>query len=177
MKLFTKIASLVVALSVVLCMNMTVSASANDDVINALKAAKVPSIFLIKAENYLNSASTTPLTDAQATAVKSEIAKVQNVMTAANVTDLSKLSQADKNTVIAAITAAGKDVDLNVSIKKQADGNFLVAVTDKNGKDVVEPFTSNQVKQTGVDNTLMVLGFALIVLSAGSLFVAKKARA
>lgn len=173
MKLFTKVASLVVALSVVLCMNMTVSASANDDVINALKAAKVPATYLTKAENYLK---TTTITDAQATAVKSEITKVQGVMTTANVTDLSKLSQADKNTVIAAITAAGKDIDLNVAITKQADGNFAVAVTDKNGK-AVDSFTSNQVKQTGSDNTLMVLGLGLIVLSAGSLFVVKRARA
>lgn len=173
MKLFNKVASFAIALSLVGFMKVSVSAAANDDVINALKAANVPQTYIIQAENYLKNNT---ITDAQASAVESQITTAKNIMSAANVTDVSKLSAADKQSVINAITSAGQAIDLNISVAKQSDGTYAISAKDKNGVEVLS-FTSNEVKQTGVDNTLIAIGSVLVLLSAGSVLVIKKAKA
>ena len=170
MKLSKKLAGLVLTASLVLGTSVTAFAAPNDDVIQALNDAKVPQTYIIQAENYLK---TTTITAAQATSVKAEITKANDVLKAAGTTDLTKLSAAQKATVLAAVTEAGKDLGLTVSIDKTSAGAYEITAADSTGKEVIN-FTGNQVKQTGVDNTILALGAFMLVAAAGSVFVVKR---
>lgn len=170
MKLSKKLAGLVLTASLVFGTSVTAFAAPNDDVIQALKDAKVPQTYLIQAENYLK---TTTVTAAQATSVKSEITKAADVVKAAGTTDLTKLSDAQKAQVLAAVSEAGKDLGLTVNVTKASNGAYVIAAKDATGKEVVN-FTGNQVKQTGVDNTILALGAFMLVAAAGSVFVVKR---
>ena len=78
MKLTKKIASLFLTAALVVGTTVTAFAAPNDDVIQALKDAKIPQTYIIQAENYLK---TTTLTAEQATAVRGQVAAAQKVMT------------------------------------------------------------------------------------------------
>lgn len=171
MKLTKKLASLVLACSIVVGTSVTaMAATPNEDVIAALKAAKVPATYLIQAENYLKTAT---LTADQATAVKAQVTAVSNILTTAGVTDVTKLSTADKNKVIADITAAGTAVNLTVNATKQSDGKYAIIAKDTTGNTVVN-FTAAEVKQTGVNTTVIYAGALMIILAAGSVFVLRR---
>lgn len=171
MKLSKKMASLFLTAAIVVGTSVaTLAATPNDDVISALKDAKVPATYLIQAENYLK---TTTITADQAAAVRAEINSASEVVKAAGNTDLSKLSTADKNKVLADVTAAGKAIDLTVSVTKQSNGQYAVVAKDKTGNTVIN-FTSNEVKQTGIDNTIIYVGALMIILAAGSVFVVRR---
>jgi hypothetical protein len=170
MKFSKKLASLMLTAALVVGTSTTALAASNDEVIKALKDAKVPATYLIQAENYLK---TNTLTAEEAAAVKSEITKVDQIVKQAGVTDLTKLSDADKKKVISSVQEAGKAADLNVSIQKQSNGNIEVVAKNEQGK-VVASFTSNEVKQTGLDSTVIYAGALMIILAAGSVFVLRR---
>jgi hypothetical protein len=170
MKLSKKLAGLVLTASLVLGTSVTAFAAPNDDVIQALKDAKAPQTYIIQAENYLK---TNTITAAQATSVKAEITKANDVLKAAGTTDLTKLSAAQKATVLAAVTEAGKDLGLTVNIGKASTGAYAITATNAAGAKVID-FSGAEVKQTGVDNTILALGAFLLVAAAGSVFAVKK---
>ena len=170
MTLTKKLATLILTLSLAIGTSITAFASPNDDIIAALKSAKVPATYLIQAENYLK---TTTVTAEQSTAVIAQISEADAIVAAAGVTDITKLSAADKNAIIENIVAAGDAIDLTVSVTKQSNGQHLVVAKDASGNTVLN-FTSNEVKQTGMDNTIIYVGMLMIVLAAGSVFVLRR---
>lgn len=174
MKLSKKLASMVVAASIVLGTSVTAFAAPNDDVISALKNAKVPATYLIQAENYLKNNT---LTADQASAVTSKINDAASVLKTAGVTDITKLSAAQKQQVIADATSAGSAIGLTVTTAKQSNGTYAVVAKDASGNTVAN-FTSNDVKQTGSNDIALALGAVLLVAAAGSTaFAVKKVRA
>ena len=173
MRLSKKISSLLLAAALTLGTSATVFAAPNDEVINALKNSKVPATYLIQAENYLK---TTTITADQAQAVKAQIDKADAILENANVSDLSKLTDAQKDQIMAAITAAGQAVDLSISVSKQSNGTFAVTAKDSSGN-VVGTLGSNQVKQTGANQMILVFGTGLLAAAAGSAFAIKKFKA
>jgi hypothetical protein len=171
MKLSRKLTSLVLSAALVVGTSVTAfAATPNEDVLKALKDAKVPATYLIQAENYLK---TNTVTAEEAAAVKTQVSTVEQVVKAAGVTDVTKLSDADKTKVLTAVKEAGKAVDLVVNVQKQSNGQLEVVAKDETGK-VVASFTSNEVKQTGFDSTVIYAGALMIILAAGSVFVLRR---
>lgn len=170
MKLSKKLVSLFLTVAFVLGISITAFAAPNDDVIAALENAKVPATYIIQAENYLK---TTTLTAAQSTAVIEQITIVEAIIADAGVKDLSLLSTADKNRIIAAVITAGKAIGLTITVTKQSDGRFLIVAKDLDGN-VVVSFTSNEVTQTGFNSTIIYVGALMLLLAAGSVFVLRR---
>jgi len=170
MKLFKKLSTFILTATLVIGTSVTVFAAPNDDVISALKNANLPTTYIIQAENYLK---TTTLTAAQSSAVVAQITDAAAILDAAGVKDVTSLSAADKTSILANVTAAGNAIGLEVNVVKQANGQFAITATDANGNTVVN-FSSNEVKQTGLDNTLLYAGILMIILAAGSVFVLRK---
>ena len=170
MKFTKKLTTLLLALSLTVGTSITAFASPNDDAIAALKNAKVPATYVIQAENYLK---TTTLTADQSAAVIAQITEANAIVNASGVTDLTKLSEADKNAVLENIVQAGKAIDLTVNVTKQSNGQYLVVAKDAAGNTVLN-LSSNEVKQTGMDNTIIYVGMLMIILSAGSVFVLRR---
>jgi hypothetical protein len=170
MKFSKRLTSLFLTATLIVGTSFTVLAAANDDVIKALKDAKVPATYIIQAENYLK---TKEITTAQADSIKSQIAKVDQIVKDSGVKDLSKLSAADKNKVIEAAKESVKVIDLAVNVQKQSNGSIEIVAKDSSGK-VVASFTSNEVKQTGFDSTTIYAGALMIILAAGSVFLLRR---
>ena len=170
MKFTKKLSTLLLARSLTVGTSITAFATPNDDAIAALKNAKVPATYVIQAENYLK---TTTLTADQSAAVIAQITEANAIVNASGVTDLTKLSEADKNAVLENIVQAGKAIDLTVNVTKQSNGQYLVVAKDAAGNTVLN-LSSNEVKQTGMDNTIIYVGMLMIILSAGSVFVLRR---
>jgi len=96
-------------------------------------------------------------------------------MADAGVKDASKLTVDQKNKIIAAATEAGKSIGLTVNVTKQSNGQIAVVAKDASGK-VVASFTAKEVKQTGVDTTIMYVGALMMILAAGSVLVVRKVK-
>lgn len=170
MKLSKVLTSLFLTMAIVIGISVTAFAAPNDDVITALKNAKVPATYVIQAENYLK---ITTLTADQAASVIAQITIVADVFKAAGVKDLTKLSVSDRSKVLSAITAAGQAIDLTITVTMQSNGQYALVAKDKAGNTVFR-FTTNQVTQTGLDNTIIYVGALMIILAAGSVFVLRR---
>ena len=130
----------------------------------------MPATYIIQAENYLK---TRTLTEAQATAVIAQIKNAADVYEATGVNAITMLSAADKNEILSYITAAAKAIDLTITIAKQSNGQYLIVLKDMSGN-IVASFSSSQVKQTGMDNSIIYVGMLIVVLAAGSVFVLRR---
>jgi hypothetical protein len=173
-KLIKKLAPLAVAASI-LVSSTTAFAATQADVVKALKDAKVPEVYIIKAENYLK---TNTLTDAQSSAVIAQINEVDKIMDNAKVYDFTKLTQTDKDKVIAAVKSAATSANLNVSFTKNAAGQTVVTLVDSNGQTVLAASTNEvDMKKTGNNSTVLILGSFMVIAAAGSLLVVKKVTA
>jgi LPXTG-motif cell wall-anchored protein len=148
----------------------TAFATPNDDAITALKNAKVPETYIIQAQNYLK---TTTLTAEESTAVVAQITEAAAILEASGQTDITKLSDADKNAIVANIVAAGEAIDLTVTVTKASNGQYAIVATDASGTTVIN-FASNDVKQTGMNSTIIFAGMLLVMLAAGSVFVLRR---
>jgi hypothetical protein len=170
MNLTKKLATLFLTLSLIVGTSIVAFAAPNDDVISSLRNAKVPQTYIIQAENYLK---TTTLTQAQSTAVIEKISQATDIVTASGVKDLTMLSEADKNAILADIVAAGNSIGLTVNVTKESNGQFLVVAKNISGNSVLN-FSSNEVKQTGLNNTLVFAGILMIILAASSVFILRR---
>ena len=170
MKLTKKLTSLVVAAALVVGTSITAFAAPKDEVIQALKDAKVPQTYIIQAENYLK---TRTLTSEEAAAVKAQVSVAEKVMVDAGTKDASKLTSEQKNEVLAAVKKAGESVGLTVSVTKQSNGQFEIVAKDASGK-IVASFTSKEVKQTGINTTIIYAGALMMILAAGSVLVVRR---
>jgi hypothetical protein len=170
MKLTKKLATLFLTLSLTVGTSIVAFAAPNDDVISSLRNAKVPETYIIQAQNYLK---TTALTQDQSAAVIAEVSQAAAVVKVSGVKDLTMLNDADKNAILADIVAAGNSIGLTVNVTKESNGQFLVVAKDASGNSVVN-FSSNEVKQTGINNMLVFAGILMIILAAGSVFVLRR---
>jgi hypothetical protein len=170
MKFTKKLTVLFLTLALVVGTTITAFATPNNDILAALKAAKVPETYIIQAENYLK---TRTLTAAESSSVVAQIESAIDIINASGKTDLTQLSSADKSKIIALIKSAGDSLNLTITFVKQSNGHYSVVAKDETGSTVLN-FTPNQVKQTGIDNTLIYVGTLLVILSAGSVFVLRK---
>jgi ABC-type transport system substrate-binding protein len=170
MKKFQLAATLMLTAVILFSMAATAFAASNDDVITALKDAKIPETYIIQAENYLK---TRELTSDEVGAVITQINKAAAVMDEAGTKDVTKLSSENKQEILAIVADAGEAVGVTVSIKKSSNGTYTVIGTDASGKEVAN-FTAKEVKQTGIDYTVLLLGAALILAAIGSTVVVKR---
>ncbi|MEQ8198616.1 MAG: hypothetical protein ABRQ27_11525 [Clostridiaceae bacterium] len=113
---------------------------ANDIIINALKEAKVPGVYLSKAKNYLKTHS---VTDEQAAFAAAKISYISDLVKNENVTDLTKLSPASKIAVTNAITEAANEIGLKVSIYNNSRGQKVLAILDAQGNTLTEVTASD----------------------------------
>ena len=164
--------SVILLLTFILTFSMVATAFAapNSDVIQALEDAKVPKTYIIQAENYLK---TCELTQAEADAAIIQIKKAADIIEKAGTKDLTKLSDADKQQILAMVVEVGEANGITVSIKKGSNGTYTIIGTDSTGKEVIN-FSSKEVKQTGRNDILLLLGFVFMVAAAGSIFAIKR---
>lgn len=170
MKLGKKIATLALSLAMVAVSASTVFASPKEDIVKALKDAKVPKTYVIQAENYMK---TNDISTESAEIIKTQVEKVDSILKEADLEDVSKLGKEDVEEVMKAVKTAGDSIGLNIDVKKNAGGSVSFVAKDKEGQ-VVADFTTTEVKQTGVNNTVLALGGFVLLLSVGSFFVIRR---
>lgn len=170
MKLSRKIAGFALSFALLASSASVVFAAPNDDVIKALKDAKLPKTYIVQAENYLKNNEVAP---EAAASVKENIEKAEDIMKAAGTKDASKLSEADVQKVMTAVKEAGKAMDLEINVKKNDNGSVAIVAKDSKGE-LVADFSTAEVKQTGVNNTLLVFGAGLFMMSVAGFVVARK---
>lgn len=154
-----KITTLVLSLVLVLAMSITAFAATNNEVIDALKKAGVSGDYLTQAESFLAD-NKDALTAADLDAIMTRIDEAK--AHAGNVTDLSKLTAAQKEDIKNDILNAAEDikgsVKVNVSFDAATNGIKVVA----NGK--TYSASSKPVKATGVSTTATVAGIAVLAM-------------
>lgn len=170
MKMHKIAPTVILIVLLVLSTATTALAAPNDDVIQALKNAKIPETYIIQAENYLK---THELTQEEANAVIAQVDRAAEIMEEEGTKDVTKLSVEAKQEILQLVAEAGKAIDVKVTVKKQADGEFTISGTDVEGREIAI-FTTNEVKQTGIDHTTALAGAAMIIAAAVLFFVVKK---
>jgi len=156
----------VLAATLVFGTSGNVYAATTQDTIAALNSAKVDAVYVTKAENYLKSAN---LSATQLDQVNAQILIVSDILKAANVTDVTKLSQADKAKVVAAVTSAAKTAGLTATF---APG--LVSLTDASGVEVFRATADeNGLKVTGAEIPVTLYAGIFAILAAGVLLARK----
>jgi hypothetical protein len=170
MNLSKKFTTLFLTLALVVGTTITAFATPNDDTIAALKNAKVPATYIIQAENYLK---TNTLTADQSVAIIAQITEAGDILKASGITDLTKLSAADRDKILQNVVDAGNAIGLTVNVAKESNGQFSIAAVNDAGESVLN-LTSNEVKQTGLDNTIIYVGGLIIILAASSALVLRK---
>ena len=174
MRILKRLAPLAVA-ATVLASSTTVFAATQADVVKALKGAGVPEVYVIKAENYFK---TNTLTEAQSSAVVAEVNEAKDIVQKAKATDFNNLSQKDKDAILDAVKSAASVANLNVNVSKDASGKVIVTLVDAKGQTVVSASANElDLKKTGNDSTVLVLGSFMVIAAAGSLLVVRKVTA
>ena len=127
------------------------------------KTVKLTSAEIKQVKDYF---ADNDITDAQATAIMSNINKVVAELEAAGTVDYSKLTSAQKADLLAYANAAAAEVGLTINTDNRT-------VTDANGN-VVFKASSTALVQTGVDYTpyIAVAGIAIIAI-AGAVIIKK----
>lgn len=143
----------------------SVSAASESDIITALNDAGVPAVYVTQAENYLKANN---VTEAEADQI---IEHIKNAAAIANgVTDISQLTQEQRNAILAEATSAASVLGLTLTF---ADG--VVTFFDASNSTVAQfSINGNEVKQTGSSYIYLVSGLVLLVASAGSAVLFKR---
>ena len=170
MNLRKKITTLAVLCFLFIGNSVSVFAAPSEDVIKALKDVHLPDTYIVQAENYLKN---NELTESQASNVKTQINKAEDIMEAANTKDASDLSEKDIQNVLEAVKEAGNAIDLDINVAKQSNGSISILAKDATGT-VIADFSTAEVKQTGINNTILAVGGLLFLMSVGSFFVIRK---
>lgn len=160
------IALLTVTLMTVLAFAAPVSAaSAESDITAALKSAGVAQTYISQAESYMGQAGV-DLTEAQITGIVQDINDA--VAVAAGQKDYSKLTVDQKVKIAAEVAHAASLLGLTSRLDK--DG---LSIIDASGK-VLITVSSETVKKTGADYSLVFAGVAVIAVAAISPILVKK---
>jgi LPXTG-motif cell wall-anchored protein len=127
MKIRKKAIGFILTAALIIGSSMSILASPVDDVRAALENAGVPASQTSNAIEYLQKVN---ITTAQASAVIAKINAIQAVESATGVTDLTKLSAANKTTVENDALAAAAEIGLTASFSKNADGKTIMTIVD-----------------------------------------------
>lgn len=147
-----KIITLALSLVLVFAMSITAFASTKADIILALKEAGA-NAYVSQAEQFL---ADNDLTETQIDGVIAEIKKAQ--ATADGVTDISQLTAAQKQAIVANVDAAAAIVDA-VAVVDWNDNT--ITITKGNSDYVVE---AAPIKPTGASTTATVAVIAVLAL-------------
>ena len=174
---------LVCGLATVMLMSMSITAFAatltadEQSIITTLTNAGVPAQYVTQAQNYL-AGNTTDVTSAQATVINAQIAAAKT--TAGSVTSLTALTAAQKSTIAADLSAAGKEIGITVTFDTAA--NSIKAV-DASGVTILDAAldatattTAPVIKATGVNvnSTIAIIAVLAMALVACGVVVSKK---
>lgn len=143
----------------------SVSAASESDIIAALNDTGVPAVYVTQADNYLKA---NDVSEAEADQI---IEHIKNAAAIANgVTDISQLTQEQRNAIIAEVTSAASVLGLTLTVE---DG--VVTFYDAAGNIVAQfSLSGNEVKQTGSSYIYLVSGLGLLVAAAGSAVLLKR---
>jgi len=118
-----------VFMTVALAANITVSAFAatEPDVIDELKDANVPDVYLVQLENYLN---THQLTDEQSAAVEAELDYILDLMEKEQIEDISQLSLESRGKILKSLKETALKAGFMPVIHKNFAESCLIALKD-----------------------------------------------
>ncbi len=149
-----------------------VYAATNEDTIAILKSTGVDAVYVAKANNYLRSAN---LSATQLDQVNVQLNIVADLLKAANVTDVTKLSEADKVKAMTAVTEAAKAAGLTVTFGRESStSNAFASFKDATGAEVFR-ITSGEkrLKVTGSEVPVTLYAGILLALAGGVLLARK----
>ena len=154
--------------------SVNVYAATNQDTIAALNSAGVDAVYVTKAGNFLKSSN---LSAAQLDQVNVQLNIVSNLLKAANVTDVTKLSPTDKTKAMAAVTEAAKAADLTVTFgRKSSTSDAFISLTNASGVEVFRASADEKgLKVTGSEYPVTLYAGIFLVLASGVL-LARKAK-
>lgn len=172
-----KIMPLVIALVVSLCFVSTASAKVNDKLLDYAKSThkiagenvKLSNSDIVKVERYLTQ---NEVTDAEATQIIAKMDEIIAVLDKAGETDLTKLSDAQKDEVLALAKEAAAVVGATLSY----DNSSKVLTVYQNGTKIEAISVNPYLKQTGSTNMIYVVA-GIAVLGIAAVIVRKKLNA
>lgn len=155
-----------VALMATTVVNATTSANLAEELYNLGSKYGMTSADKVKIERYL---ADNPVTESEANQIMNKAREATKIMDEAGVTDITKLSQADKNKLVSIANEAASIIGLTLSFKSGGiievykDGKLIETATLNNGK----------LAYTGNDNTVLVVS-SVAVLALATVFVVRK---
>lgn len=154
-----------VALMATTVVNATTSANLAEELYNLGSKYGMTSADKVKIERYL---ADNPVTESEANQIMNKAREATKIMDEAGVTDITKLSQADKNKILSIANEAAGVIGLSISLKAGVvevykDGKLIETATLNNGK----------LAYTGNDNTVLVVS-SVAVLALATAFVVRK---
>ena len=155
---------LVIALVMIMAFSITVLAASSSDIIQALKDANIPDVYISQTESYMvDKVVSSDTADAI-------IVHINNARSIANgETKLSKLSSDQRSAIIAEIIAAAKLLDLTASYTNQ-----VITVKDGSENTVFTVSSDNAIKQTGYDYSIILRGLIIVTLAGVAAIATKK---
>ncbi|MCD6321833.1 MAG: hypothetical protein J7L77_02290 [Clostridiales bacterium] len=161
-----KYKTIIIIALIILLMSFSITASAAtvNDILQALRDANVPEVYVLQAESYMAGKTVTP---AIADAI---IVHINNADTiAAGETKLSVLNSSQKNDIMIEIAAATALLDLTVSY---VDETLTVKDDSENIVGILS--LEDAIKQTGYDYNLILYGVALFLLTGVAVIATRK---
>ncbi|MBN1623874.1 MAG: hypothetical protein JW903_05865 [Clostridia bacterium] len=156
---------LIVAI-VIMLMSFTATASAAtvSDILQSLRDANVPEVYVLQAESYMADKT---VTSATADAI---IVHINNAAVIADgETKLSQLTGEQKSGILTEISAACALLDMTASYVDEA-----LTIKDSTGNIVIYLSAEDAIKQTGYDYNLILYGLGILMIAGISIIVVKK---
>lgn len=150
-----------VLLAISLSLTAIVSAATVNDILQSLRDAGVPEVYVLQAESYMADKTVS------ATTADAIIVHINNAAAIANgETKLSQLTGEQKSGILVEINAACALLNLTASYTDKA-----LTVKDSTGNTVLYLSADDAIKQTGYDYNLILYGFAIILVAGVSAVV------
>lgn len=155
---------LVIALVLVMSFSISASAATVNDMLQALRDAGVPEVYVLQTESYLADKTLSSAT------IDAVLVHINNAKTiAAGETKLSMLDSSQKNDIMIEINAATALMGMTVQYVDQT-----LTVKDSTGNIVGILSLEDAIKQTGYDYSLLLYGFVLLALTGSTAIITKK---
>ncbi|MHB1484479.1 MAG: hypothetical protein ACYCYI_07410 [Saccharofermentanales bacterium] len=153
-KIFVMMMTTIIA---VMSISTISSAATKSDIVTLLRNSHVLEVYVAQAESYLNSIT---VTSAQADAVIEHINNANAIV--GTKTLLSELTSVQKAGILAEISAAAVHLNLTVTI---SSGSLIVKDASMNVVYSVNLSSSDLIKQTGFDYSIILFGMAFLMLA------------
>ncbi len=154
----------VVSVVILLAFSITASAATVNDILQSLRDAGVPEVYVLQAESYMADKTIT------STTADAVITHITNAATIADgETKISVLTGEQKSGIAVEFAAACALLNLRAEF-----GDHNLTVYDESDNIVFIVTSEEAIKHTGYDYNLILYGFILLALSAASVFVTKR---